>query len=66
MRYAGSGARDEDVGARFAQASASNVATPTSGMSSPNANPFAVLTPIRSPVYEPGPFETATAPISPL
>jgi hypothetical protein len=37
---------------------------PYSGRSNPNANPFAVVSPIRSPVKEPGPSAAPTAKIS--
>ena len=38
--------------------------TEISGMSFPKQNPLAAARPIRKPVYDPGPFPTATAWIS--
>jgi archaellum biogenesis protein FlaJ (TadC family) len=40
---------------------ASKVLTAISGLSIAKQSPLAVLTAMRSPVYEPGPFATATA-----
>ncbi len=42
-------------------ASAASVGTATTSRSPPKASPFAVATPTRSPVNEPGPAETANA-----
>ena len=43
---------------------ASRVLTPTQGISRPQAKPLAAATPMRTPVKEPGPAATATAPMS--
>src|SRR5690606_5360523 len=45
-------------------ANASNEDTPYTGSPSAQANVFAVVTPIRTPVYDPGPQPAATARMS--
>ena len=45
-------------------ARASSVGTATTSASTARAHPLAVLTPMRSPVYEPGPSDTATTSIA--
>ena len=47
-------------GSATASASASSVGTPTSGRPPAKASPLAKLRPMRSPVNDPGPIETAT------
>ena len=47
---------------RASKASASSVLTPAAGIFSASASPRATETPTRTPVKEPGPTDTATAP----